>query len=249
MMPCRTWAWAKAVVPEMPFSKPAGTHAGIETLRHVPLFSELSPSELEQVATLSSPRSCRRGETIFLENDPGDALYIIQSGLVRIYRVAEDGREKTLAILTDGDFFGEMALMDEMPRSAVAQAREPTQLLAIHKQDFERLLAQNPHLSRAIITSLSRRLRAANEQLLGAVFLDVRERVHRILKVLAAEHGHPHPGGGRIIGLRLTHQELANLAGTSRETVTRVLAEMQDEGLIRWQDRRLVLTTRGIDDG
>lgn len=232
----------------MPPSDLTSWQARLESLRRVPLFAELSPTTLDRVAALTFTRTYRRGETIFRENDPGDALYIIQTGLVRIYRVTADGREKTLAILTDGDFFGEMALVDDLPRSAVAQARDKTQVLVIYKQDFERLLAEDPHLCHAIITGLSRRLRAANEQLVDAVFLAVRERVRRALQTLAVEHGCPHPNGGRIITLRLTHQELANLVGTSRETISRILAEMQDAGLIHWQGRHMVLTSKVLNN-
>src|SRR5690606_9484013 len=108
----------------------------------------------------------------FFEGDPGDSLYVLRSGTVKIYRVAEDGREKTLAILHDGEFFGEMALLDEEPRSAIAEALAPTTAYALRRSDFHALLGENPQLSLRIIRVLSRRLRQTNAQLTDIVFRD-----------------------------------------------------------------------------
>src|SRR5690606_25383107 len=142
---------------------------------------------------------------------------------------AEDGREKTLALLGEGEFFGEMALLDEGPRSAIAQALEKTTLLTLLRSDFDDFLARNAAASRQIIKVLSSRLRETNAQVMDIVFRDVRGRVATALLKLSDLHGVPCPMGQKI-DLKLTHQELANLVGTARETVTRVLAEFQDMG-------------------
>lgn len=212
-------------------------------LARVPLFGGLSSEELQLVASAAVRRRQSRGSVIFFEREPGDALYIIEEGQVRIYRVAEDGREKTLALLSEGDFFGEMALIDDEPRSAIAEATEPTVLLAIHKRDVHNLIHANPSIALSMIKGLSRRLRETNRQLMDAVFLDVRGRLLRLLLELDGRYGKPHDGG-RLIDIRLTHQELANMVGTSRESVTRVLTELQDVGALGYAQRHMMWIDR-----
>lgn len=210
-----------------------------EMLTSVPLFAGLSHEELELVASVAARRTYRRGTVIFFEHEPGDALYIIETGQVRIYRLAEDGREKTLALLSDGDFFGEMALIDEEPRSAIAEVTEDASLLAIHKRDFDKLFFSHPRIALSIVRGLSRRLRQTTLQLMDAVFLDVRSRVIRLLLNLSEEHGKNYEGG-RLIDMKLTHQAIANMVGTSRESVTRVLTELQDEKALNYVERKLL---------
>lgn len=212
------------------------TLVDLSVLATVPLFAGLSAEELELVAAKAVRRRQSRGSVIFFEREPGDALYIIEEGQVRIYRVAEDGREKTLALLSTGDFFGEMALVDDEPRSAIAEATEPCVLLAIHKRDVHSLIHSNPSIALSMIQGLSRRLRETNRQLMDAVFLDVRGRLLRLLLKLDGRYGKPYEGG-RLIDIRLTHQELANMVGTSRESVTRVLTELQDVGALGYAER------------
>lgn len=212
----------------------------VEFLKGVPLFSELPEAHLQSLGELLIERSYRRGATIFFEGDPGDALYIVRSGIVKISRVAEDGREKTLAFLGKGEPFGEMALIDGGPRSAIAQALEATSLYALHRADFLAALTENPALSLGVIKVLSARLQQANAQLMDLVFRDVRGRVAQALLDLARRHGVPLTNG-RMISVKLTHQEIANLVGTARETVSRTFAELQDSGIIRIEGRNIVL--------
>src|SRR5690606_4423070 len=145
----------------------------------------------------------------------------------KVYRVAEDGREKTLALLGTGEFFGEMALLDEGPRSAIAETLEPTTLYHLHRNDFMATLTEYPSIALQIIRALSRRIRQTNAQVMDIVFRDVRGRVASTLGELCDRHGVATDAGVRI-DLKLTHQELANLVGTARETVSRILAELQD---------------------
>ena len=211
-----------------------------EFLRAVPLFGELPEPLLESLAELLVERSFKRGSAIFFEGDPGDALYMIRSGTVKISRVAEDGREKTLAFFGKGEVFGEMALVDGGPRSAIAQALDDTKLYALLRSDFLSLLAGNVELALGLIKVLSDRLRRTNAQLMDLVFRDVRGRVAHTLLDLAKIHGVPMKGG-RMISMKLTHQEIANLVGTARETVSRTFAELQDSGIIRVEGRNIVL--------
>lgn len=215
-------------------------HETIAFLQRIPLFEGLMADHLGSLAELMVERTYKRGSAIFHEEDVGDALYIVRSGKVKIYRVAEDGREKTLAILGEGEFFGEMALLDGGPRSAIAEALSTTQLLALYRADFQEFVASNPAVALGMIKVLSMRLRQANAQVMDAIFRDVRGRVSRTLLALAARYGTDVPGGQKI-DVKLTHQELANLVGTARETVSRILAEMQDAGLVRVEGRNLIL--------
>lgn len=206
----------------------------------MPLFAELDPRHVAALAAMLVERRYRKGSVIFFEGDPGDALFIVAQGAVKIYRVAEDGREKTLAILRDGDIFGEMAILDEEPRSAIAESLEATTLYALHRKEFLAFLANNPSMAIHVIKVLCGRLRRANSQVMDVVFKDVKSRVVRTLIELAEEHGMEYPAGVRI-ELKLTHQELANLVGTARETITRILAEFQDTGCITVDGRYLVI--------
>lgn len=212
----------------------------LEALRQVALFSALDEEALTSIAQVTTQREVPRGEILFFEHDPGDALYMIRTGAIKIYRVGEDGREKTLTLLEPGSAFGEMALLDDEPRSAVAQALESSRLLVLSRDDFRRVLSERPAMAQAVIRELSRRLRRTNAQLMDLVFRDVRTRVGKVLLELADRYGEPHDNGVRI-ELKLTHQELANLVGTSRESVTRVLAELQDERIIGFDGRTLLL--------
>lgn len=212
-------------------------------LKGVPLFEGLDEAHLEALAQVTASRRFPKGVTIFFEGDRGDALYIVRVGYVKIYRVAEDGREKTLALLSNGEFFGEMALLDEEPRSAVAETLESTTLYILHRNDFRRLLAESASMSLQILRVLTRRLRQTNAQVTDLVFKDVRSRVGRALLDLAKRHGVAIEAGSKV-ALKLTHQELANLVGTARETVSRILAEFQDARYITFEGRYVVVVDR-----
>jgi CRP/FNR family cyclic AMP-dependent transcriptional regulator len=220
--------------------------ATLDMLRHIPLFAGLAEEDLRLVSDLGSVRSYERGMTIFRENDPGDSLHIVLLGTVKICRLARDGREKTLAFVGEGEFFGEMALLDGGARSAMAQALEPARTLAIYRSDFAELLKNRPHISLEVIRVLSCRLRQTNAQLMDTIFRNARSRAAKALVELGQKHGATLPAGVRIT-LKLTHQELANLVGTARETISRILVEFQDEGLVQADGRRLVvLDAKGL---
>ncbi len=210
-------------------------------LKEVPLFAGMDDKDFARLAEIAHERRYPKGAVIFFADEPGDSLFVIKAGSVKIYLLADDGREKTLAIFGKGDFFGEMALFDERPRSAIAETLEETHLLVVDKANFTRLLESTPKMAFKIIRVLTERLRQANAQLEGLAFADVRTRVAATLKRLAAEHGVAVEGGVRI-GIKLTHQQLANLVGTSRETVTRLLCELQDEGELVMDGKYLILT-------
>ncbi|MFN3432563.1 MAG: Crp/Fnr family transcriptional regulator, partial [Candidatus Sericytochromatia bacterium] len=171
----------------------------------------------------------------------GDTLYILKSGRVKISKITEDGREKTLALMQPGEFFGEMAIFDEQPRSATAEVLdEQAVVFTLAKRDFERLIIEHPTIALKIMRDMTRRIRQVNQQVEDLAFKDVHERVASTLKNLAEVEGRP-IGSKVLINLKMTHQDLANMVGSSRETVTRALNRLQDEGIISISHQQITI--------
>lgn len=202
------------------------------------LFSGLSDEELARIVEIMGIRQYKRNEVVFLEGDPGDSFYLVLVGEIRIYKLSPDGREKTLALIGVGDFFGEMALLDQKLRSASAETTIKTSLGVIHREHFTQLIYQYPGIALKLIVQLGERLRLANYQIESLVFKDVRERVIQFLLQYAAESDGDAPVP---LKKRVTHQEIANLVGTSRETVTRILGQLQEEGYISTKGRMIYI--------
>lgn len=204
-------------------------------LRRVPIFGGVDDDNLTKIANITSEKTYSKKNIVFHEGDYGDALYVIKNGRIKIAKVAIDGREKTLTILKSGDFFGEMAIFDDMPRSATAESMDnDVRLLSINKSDFERLIIENPSIAIRIMKDLTRRIRQVNEQVQDLAFKDVHGRVASTLfNLLKTEKdASKDPNKDMLNSLKMTHQDLANMVGSSRETVTRALNRLQDEGVI-----------------
>lgn len=209
-------------------------------LKFVPLFEEFDESELAAVAPLFAERKYRKGAILFHDGEPGHELFVIKCGLVKIYKVADD-KELTLALFRDGDFFGEMALIQpELSRSATAETIEPTTAYVLNREAFRQFLVDSPKLCLKLLEVTAQRLRMANEQIEDLTFLDVRSRIIKNIRRLSVDYGKPIPGG-LLIDLRLTHQQIANMAGTVRESVTKVLQELQDNKIISIDQRRIII--------
>jgi CRP-like cAMP-binding protein len=202
-----------------------------ELLRTVPLFSELTEADLEALARLTSRRRYPKDGVVFFENEVGDTLFVVVEGRIKVTILGDDGREIILSVLGPGEFFGEMALLDHEPRSATTIAAEETELLCLSRQDFEGVMAGNANVTSALIKVLTSRLRHANHQISTLALLDVYGRVARVIVDMAREEGR-RLKDGRIAFRRPTHQEIANRIGTSRETVTRMLRDLQQQGLV-----------------
>jgi CRP/FNR family transcriptional regulator/CRP/FNR family cyclic AMP-dependent transcriptional regulator len=211
-----------------------------ELLKTVPIFSELSEADMETLARLATRRRYPKDTVVFFENDEGDSLFMILEGRIRVTILGDDGREIILTVLGPGDFFGEMSLLDQEPRSATAIAAEDTELVALHRADFQGLLSENPSISAALIRVLNSRLRKANQQISTLALLDVYGRVARVILEMARDEGR-RLKDGRIAFRRATHQEIANRIGTTRETVTRMLKDLERQGLIQVDGREIVL--------
>jgi CRP-like cAMP-binding protein len=212
-----------------------------QLLIEIPMFSCVPPADLEGLAALIQRRDFEKGEVIFHEGDVGTALYIIRKGEVLIRLSHEDGKEVVLGLLTRGDVFGELALLDGDPRSADAVAREPTQVLVLAREDFLRFVNGKPQMAMAMLAGLSRLVRHVTQLVHDTAFLDVRARLARVLVELADNQGQKGPDGVSLTS-RLTQGELANLVGVTRESVNKWLRFYEKQGLLRNDKGRLVLT-------
>lgn len=209
-----------------------------DVLRRVPLFSDLSEAELQRFAEVAREREYPKNSVILFEDDPGDALYIVSAGQVKVVLIGEDGREVILSVLADGDFFGEMALIDDEPRSAHVIAMKDSQLLVLRRDDFQAQIEANPRIALKLLKVMVQRLRGADQKIGGLVLLDVNGRVAQLLLDLADE------GGGPKITRRLTHHTIAQMIGSSRETVSRAMRELVDRGLIEVSRREITIRQR-----
>jgi CRP/FNR family cyclic AMP-dependent transcriptional regulator len=209
-----------------------GSQGVVELLRRVPLFSELSRAELERVAQVGVPRSFPGETRIFHEGDPGDACYIVREGSCRVTREHPDGRAITLATLGPGAIFGELAMLDGERRSASVEATENTELVALPASDVRNLIREHPEMAEKLVVALTRRLREANERISRQSFQTVPSRVAGVLnQLLADETVTPLVRDG--VTIRLRQADLAQLAGTSRESVSRFLATLERAGVVR----------------
>jgi CRP/FNR family transcriptional regulator, cyclic AMP receptor protein len=198
-----------------------------QLLAKVELFTELSPDELAAVASVASTRSVAKDTVIFHGGDAADAVYVIASGKVKVVTTSTDGKEFILTVLGAGQVFGEMALVEEAPRSASVITLTAVELLAIKREDFHHLLNTSPGISRSLLAILSRRLRRANSKMESLAYMDVAGRLARYLLDLARDHGQK-MGKGWIVVRRPTHSDIAHSIGTSRETVSRLINEFEE---------------------
>jgi CRP/FNR family transcriptional regulator len=206
--------------------------SAVELLRSVPLFADLEEGELERFSHVAVPRSFPAGTRVFHEGDSSDACYIVSEGSFRVTREHSDGRAITLATLGPGEIFGELAMLDGDKRSASAESITDGTLLALPANDVRSLLARNPEIALKLVAGLVRRLRAANARLSRQSFQTVPSRVAGILLQLSRD-GQDGDGEETEITIRMNQTDLAQLAGTSRESVSRFLAELERAGVVR----------------
>jgi CRP-like cAMP-binding protein len=211
-----------------------------ELLRKVPFLAVLSDQDRETLAAAVKQHQYDRGRALFLKDDPGRSLLIIQAGSVRIYLPGQQGGDLTVALLQPGDFFGELALLDGGPRSASAVATEDTAILTLDRDDFLALLQTRPQAAKEVLAAVAQRLRDADEMANDLVFLDVAARLAKRLVEMARTHGTPR-GERVLIDLPLTQEELASTVGVTRESVNRQLAAFRREGIIETKGRNRFL--------
>ena len=205
-----------------------------------PMFEALDEETTRDLRAAMSELRLRRGEILFLEGEPGDRLYVIADGKIKLGHAAPDGRETLIAVLGPGEMLGELALFDPGPRAATATAIAPTRLLELRHDDLTGILAGRPELSSQLLQSLARRLRRTNAALADLVFSDVPGRVAKALLDLAKRFGERVDEGIRLVH-DLTQEELAQLVGASRETVNKALSEFGNRGWIRLEGRAVLV--------
>lgn len=199
-------------------------------LRRVPLFAELSEQEAAHIAAVAVSRRFEAGTRIFQEGDSGDSCYVVRSGRVRVTRQHTDGRAITLANFHPGDFFGELAMLDGEVRSASVEALDDCELLALPGGDLRGLLSRQPEITVKLVVALTRKLREANERISRQSFQTVPSRVAGVLLALVSPNGEPPRSGATV---KMTQADLAQLAGTSRESVSRFLAQLERSGVLQ----------------
>jgi CRP-like cAMP-binding protein len=200
-------------------------------LAQVPLFYLLEPEHLRELAGKLAHRSYQRGDVIFQKGDSGTTMYVIKGGQVKVSTVSPQGAEVVLANLTDGDFFGELSLLDGSPRSATVTATATTHTLTLRRIDFLDIAHRRPELAVSMLAALSKRLRHTNVLLEDAFLLDLPARLAKRLLGLAKKEG-LEAGGGPEIALTVTQRDLATATGASEESVGRILGLFQDKGLV-----------------
>jgi CRP/FNR family transcriptional regulator, cyclic AMP receptor protein len=211
----------------------------VDMIRSVPLFSTLTDDEFNKLAHIFVTRAYRKNQIIFLEEETGSYMYLVLSGKVKVTKAGAGGKETILAIHRAGDFFGEMSLLDGKTAPATVAAMEDAKIISLSGADFHKYLLHNEKVMLQIINVLCARLRAVwptQNQSSGSADARIRMGIYDLAKKHGIRDAH-----GTIIDLKITHQELAEMVGTSRETVTRVLARLREQGIIEISSRRMTL--------
>jgi CRP-like cAMP-binding protein len=212
-----------------------------ETLAGIPFFSGLDSTSLERVGAGMRMRRFRRGEVIFHQGDPGDALFIVMTGAIKIMLPSDTGDEAILATLRPGDVFGELALLDGAPRSATATTLEATETLILPRDQFRELLATEPAIRDALLAAIAGELRRLTNHVEELHFLDITGRLASRLARLAAESGTTLPDGSIRLRSPLTQGDLAAMIGCTRQSVNKLLGMFTDDGLIRLDRESIVV--------
>jgi len=211
-----------------------------QVVRKAPLFAALDDEQAAALLASMTTVELRRGETLFSEGEPGDRLYVITNGKIKLGRSSVDGRENLLAVLGPGEMFGELSLFDPGPRTATGTAVSDATMVALGHEDLRNWLSTRPDVAQHLLRALARRLRRTNEALADLVFSDVPGRVAKALLDLAERFG-KQTDSGVLVAHELTQEELAQLVGASRETVNKALADFAGRGWLRLEARAVVL--------
>ena len=214
-------------------------------LEKVPLFSGLGPEALDNLVQATARKSYPKDSTLVEENEFGETLYMILNGRVKVTNIGPDGKEVILSVLGPGEFFGEMSLLDDEPRSATVVTMEKTEMMTLRRQEFLNLLETDKEILTRLLATLSGRLRHANAQIKSLALLDVLGRIARLFLDLAEKQGRKLLDGS-VVFRRPTHQEIASMVGTSRETVSRMIGDLSRENYIKISGKDIIIK-RGMD--
>lgn len=209
-------------------------------LRRVPVFEDLSADDLRVIDQVTTERRITRNQVVFHEGDTGEGFHFIRSGRVKVVKLTEDGREHILNILGPGDVFAEVLLFNEAPYPATAIATEDAVIGVIRNCDLESLLVEHPNIAVHVIRVMSKKLLYIQSKVKSFALTDSQTKVAQTLDYLLGRYGEP-INNGRDISLEINRQDLANMAGTTRETVSRVFRTLKDDGVIETEERRIVV--------
>lgn len=212
----------------------------LAVLKSIPLFSELNDRELEKIDLVASKLKYHKDNLILIEEEVGSSMFVILSGRVKISRISDDGREVILSILSEGDFFGEMSLLDGQTRSANVTAIEESELMVIRREDFLQMLRDYPQIAINLLKELAQRIRKSDEHIKSLSLQDATGRVASTLLRIAEDSGVLRRGQVEISELPL-QQDLANMAGTSRETISRVIKSLMMDGYLKKQKGKIII--------
>lgn len=215
-------------------------HHKIEILKKVPIFSGLSAKDIEKIVAVTHQRKYRKDNIILIEEEAGQTMFILMSGQVKISRISEDGREVILAVMGEGDFFGELSLLDGQSRSANVTVIKDSEMLLINREDFLSLLNEFPQIAIQLLRELASRMRKSDSQIKSLSLKNATGKVTGTIHRLAEDIGILEGNRVRIDNLP-TQQDLANMAGTSRETISRVLQKLANEQYIKKEGSKLII--------
>lgn len=211
-----------------------------DILKNIPLFSELNEKDLDRIIQIANKKRYHKDNIILIEEEVGSTMFIILAGRVKISRISDDGREVILSILSDGDFFGEMSLLDGHTRSANVTAIEDSELLVIRREEFLQTLRDYPQVAINLLKELAQRIRKSDEHIKSLSLQDATGRVASTLLRISEDSGLFRKGQVEISELPL-QQDLANMAGTSRETISRVIKSLSEDGYLRKQGGKIII--------
>jgi CRP-like cAMP-binding protein len=214
--------------------------------RKFPLFADLDDRELTAIAAVAKSRRYAKDDVIFYADESGDIFCLIREGQVKVTMISPEGKEIILKLLGPGDFFGEMALLDDEPRSATVVATEPLEIVTIWRNDFLQILQENFTLTRKLLAELSRRLRSASSRIESLATMDVYGRLARFFLDLARDQGKV-LDNGYVAVTRPTHQAMANMIGTSRETVSRLIHDLMRQNLLISEGKTIYLKKTALE--
>lgn len=212
-----------------------------DLIRRAPLFAALDDNGAAALRATMTQTTVGRGEVVFAEGEPGNCLFVILDGKVKLGQTSSDGREQVMAVLGPGEMFGELSLFDPGQRTSTATAVTDTVLLGLGQGDLRPWLTGRPEVAEALLQALAQRLRRTNEAMADLVFSDVPGRVAKALLELSEKFGELQPDGSRLVAHDLTQEELAQLVGASRETVNKSLADFAQRGWLRLEARAVIL--------
>jgi len=214
--------------------------------RKFALFAELDDRELNSVAAVAKTRRYAKDDVVFHADESGDVFCLIKEGKVKVTMISPEGKEIILSMMGAGDFFGEMALLDNEPRSATVIATETLELVTIWRSDFLQILSENFSITKKVLAELSRRLRSASNRIESLATMDVYGRLARFLLDLARQNGKVLENG-YVAVTRPTHQSIANMIGTSRETVSRLIHDLMKQNLLLSEGKMIYLRKTALD--